>query len=679
MQSGAIIVYREHGHLTLGLVQKIVMTLGDPRVELISEDGKRQILSTDRILFDCKQPLIATQSPAEIKKQLQTLQQQIHDYAQKINLQELWELVQGEEVEAWSWEDLAGLVLTAHPHPLETVGVLSALCDQSLYFKEKKAGLFAPRDAKSIEETRHQQRMEQERARAQEEFFAWTRERLATFSDTPPPAAFDRALNVLKGLAIHGEMYDRHALAMKLIEEIGFRGKGHPGDVAFQLLVALGIWKADEELSLLRYEIPTRFTEEVLQAAQELPEFSPEQKEYTDLTGLLTFTIDDAETTDIDDALSISEEHGLITVGIHIADASFFVSPGDVLDRAALARGTTVYLPSGRFPMLPPILSEEKASLVAGAVRPTLSFFASFDTAGNLQVERICRGFITVRRRLTYSEADTLLANDQSDPGTDPCASALQHVLRLAQARKAQRVSRGAIIIEGDEVKVRVSDGTVAATVLVNDSLSRGLVSECMILANEMAARYCRHHTLPALYIAQLPPDESIPEAATFPSQRVYVHAARRAMKPSQLGITPASHSALGIDAYTQVTSPLRRYHDLQMQHQIKHHLVHGTALFDEEQLQVIAASAQQSAADARRCERESTRYWLLRFLEGYKGQTVSGHVVRFFNGRSFIELDDTLLVVPVSATPPPPLGATVQVAIGHVDARRDILSVRLA
>src|SRR5262249_51185274 len=74
-----------------------------------------------------------------------------------------------------------------------------------------------------------------------------------------------------------------------------------------------------------------------------------------------------------------------------------------------------------------------------------------------------------------------------------------------------------------------------------------------------------------------------------------------------------------------------------------------------------------------------STRYWLLRFLEPRKGQIISGQVVREQNGRSFIELDDTLLVVSVSASPPLPLGTVVQVVIGHVDARRDILSVRLA
>jgi exoribonuclease-2 len=214
---------------------------------------------------------------------------------------------------------------------------------------------------------------------------------------------------------------------------------------------------------------------------------------------------------------------------------------------------------------------------------------------------------------------------------------------------------------------------------LPTDSPSRTLVGECMILANEMAARYCRNHQLPALYVAQPPPDETVLPASAFPTQRVYVHATRRLMKPSQIGTMPAPHAALGLEVYTQATSPLRRYHDLQMHHQIKHHLEHGEALFDSERLQIIAAGAQESSSLAKRCERESTRYWLLRLLETRKGQTVSGHVIREYNGRSFIELDDTLLVVPVTANPPLPLGTSVEVVINHVDARRDILGVRLA
>jgi exoribonuclease-2 len=200
-----------------------------------------------------------------------------------------------------------------------------------------------------------------------------------------------------------------------------------------------------------------------------------------------------------------------------------------------------------------------------------------------------------------------------------------------------------------------------------------------MILANEMAARYCLQHGLPALYIGQPPPDEAVPQADQLPTRQVYIHAARRLMKPSHMGTQPAPHSALGLDAYTQVTSPLRRYHDLQIHRQIKHHLAHSEALFDEARIQMIAASAQESSAASRRCERESTRYWLLRLLETKQGEQVSGQVVREQYGRSFIELDDTLLVVSVNTAGGLPLGSPVQVVIGHVDARRDILSVRLA
>ena len=676
MQSGSVVIYREHGHLILGVVQKITSSSDTVRVELTAEDGKKTTLTQDRIMFDCKQTLALAGPSAELKKQLQSLHEQIRSSAQTVDLKELWELLREETTEAWPWKELASLVLSTQDTPIAMAGVLEALYGQNLYFKERKAGEFTLRDAKSIEEVLHQQQREQERVHAQEGFFAWLEAQLAEPSAATPPAGADRYLDLIKGLALHGELYDKRAQALKLLDEIGFRSKGHPWDVAFQLLVALGVWSPDEELSLLRYQIPTRFSAEVLQAAEDAPTFSPEAQDVTDLTSLFTFTIDDAETTDIDDALSISEEDGKTIVGIHITDVGYFIPPGSELDKAALARGTSVYLPGRKLSMLPPTLSEEKASLCAGSLRPALNFFANIDAEGNIRDERICRGVLRVGRRLTYGEADAVLRNDEE---TDPCASALHSLVRITQIRKALRVAQGAVVIEGEEVKVRVTNGEISVAVLPPDSPSRALVSECMILANEMAARYCRTHRLPALYIAQPQPDEPVPAVTTFPTQRVHVQTARRAMKPSQMGTTPAAHAALGLSVYTQATSPLRRYHDLQMQHQIKHHLTHGTALFSEEQLQIIAASAQEATGNARRCERESTRYWLLRYLEKQKGRVVQGQVIREQYGRSFIELDETLLTVAVNASPPLPLGTNVHVAIGHVDARRDILTVRLA
>ena len=324
--------------------------------------------------------------------------------------------------------------------------------------------------------------------------------------------------------------------------------------------------------------------------------------------------------------------------------------------------------------MLPPVISEGKASLVAQTERRALSFFVHIDDTGQLHPERITRSIVRVAHRLSYADADAALA----EGSTAPYRSTLRQLAQFAQKRREQRLAQGAVVIDGDEVKVKVRDGTITTTLLSYNSPSRGLVSECMIMANETAARYCRTNHLPALYIGQPPPDDTIPDRSDFPTRQTYVHAARRLMPPSQLGTQPEAHAALGLSLYTQATSPLRRYTDIQMHHQIKHHLAHGTALFQESQLQVVAASAQAAIGDARRCERESTRFWLLRLLEGQQGEVVSGQVVRAQNRRLFIELDETLLFVPINNAPPLPLGTPVQVSINHVNARRDTLSVKL-
>ena len=681
MQIGTVIVYRERGRLALGVITTppSKTSKGKTQVEIVGEDGKKSVLIPDRIVLDCAQTVPPGQPPAELKKRFQELRQQVVRAAQSLDLRELWELLQDEGTATFSWQELAAFVVSGDDR-LAMAGVLDALWNESVYFKEKQLGEFVVRDAKSVEELLHQQAMEHQRLRVQAEFVAWVQAAQTQAGSQARPDGSERFLALLTGLALHGDQYNKKSQALKLLAETGFRAKGHPWDVAFQLLVALGIWDAEEELSLLRYDIPTRFSDEVLAAAEAVPAFPPDQSGYHDLRSLLTFTIDDAETSDIDDALSLSEEDGRLLIGVHITDVGFFVPPGGPIDRAALQRGTTVYLPRLTLPMLPPALSQQTASLVAGQDRPVLSFFASLDERGQLRIERICRSVIRVARRLTYAEADALLET----AGDDPCIAALQQLSTVAERRRARRVENGAVIIEGSEVKVRVSDSPtvdppeIMVSVVANDSPTRRLVGECMILANEIAARYCQRHGLPALYISQPPPDEAVPSPDQCPSQQVYIHAARRLMKPAQRGTLPASHSALGLDSYTQVTSPLRRYHDLQMHHQIKHHLAHGSALFDEERLQLVAAGAQESSAAAKRCERESTRYWLLRCLETRTGQQVDAQVVREWRGRSFVELEDTLLVVPMNLSPRPQLGTRLRVTIGQVNARRDTLSVRL-
>lgn len=691
MQPGRVVIYRERGRLAIGVVTRPADATSSA-VRFVGETDKPRSLPRDRIVFAGPWTLPADLARTERAAELQELRARIERHADGIDLKALWELLDDHDAGDFDWRELAEFVVSPDD-PLALAGVLAALWDGSVYFRERRGGTkgggtFARRDAESVETLLRQQDQEREKRRAEQAFLDWVAARLArsdrsTAPDPadPPvlPADSQLLLALIQGLALYGEGYEKRADAVRLLRQTGFEGRGQPWHVAFDFLVRFGVWHPDQELSLLRYHIPTRFSEQTMQVAANLPTFAatdlPSDGRDTceDLTGLETFTIDDEDTCEIDDALSLTEQDGAPVIGIHIADAGHFTRPGSPLDKSALARGTSLYLPSGTFPMLPPLVGEDKASLRAGALRPALSFFVQVDPTGHLQPLRITRSLVRVARRLSYAEADRLM----DDASAAEYGPTLCRLAALANKRREQRLAHGAILIDADEVKVKAADGHVSLSLLSHASPARALVSECMIMANEAAARYCRTHDLPALYSSQAPPDDPLPDRSELPSRRSFVHAARRLMQPARLGTTPEAHAALGVPVYTQATSPLRRYTDLQMHHQIKHHLACGAALFSHGQLQVVAASAQAAITDARRCERESTRYWVLRWLEGQRGQTVDAEVIRIQHRRLLIELDETLLVVPLNNAPALPLGTPVHVIIDRADARRDALAVK--
>ncbi len=184
MQSGAVILYRERGRLALGVVLKIITT-GQAPIEIMGADNKKLTLPRDRILFDCEITIPRDLSPMDRKKHFVEMQTQISAYAQAIDLKELWELLEAETATVFSWQELAEFVVSSED-PLATVGALEALLSQTLYFKEKQAGFFSPRDAHSIEESLRQRHIELEKARAQQEFLTWIETQLSAESAAQP-------------------------------------------------------------------------------------------------------------------------------------------------------------------------------------------------------------------------------------------------------------------------------------------------------------------------------------------------------------------------------------------------------------------------------------------------------------------------------------------------------------
>ncbi len=375
-----------------------------------------------------------------------------------------------------------------------------------------------------------------------------------------------------------------------------------------------------------------------------------------------TLAIDDDETMEVDDALTVSEDTGHLKVGIHIADVSAFVNKGDALDREAFRRSATVYLPNISVMMFPPRLSTDLASLVSGTNRPAFSVEARFNPASELVDFRVFRSTVKVTDRLSYQSADRRLAEGDAT---------LVRLHRIANQLHENRSEQGAQIHRRPEIKIKVSDDDISVRRVEVDTPARLIVSEMMILANRLAADSAATTGVPVIFRTQEPPDspptdiEGLPEVIQF-------ELLRRSFKRSRLSLSPGAHSGLGLGAYAQMSSPIRRYADLVTQRQFVAALEGNPFPYDREELLGIITSAEAAELDIRRLEQTSTTYWILTYLSREKmGKSIRALVI---DGNGTVELTDYLIRGKVSDGTQWQMGDEVTVEIESIDpARGDI------
>ena len=150
MQAGSVVIYRDRGQLALGILQKI-KTNTKGSIEVLGEGDKRLALRSDRIFLDSKEQIPPDIAPKDRKKRLNLIRERISSYSDSTDIKELWELLKADDNTTFTWRELAELVVSGND-PLAMAGALDALWRQSLYFKEKNAGSFSPRDPNSVEQ-----------------------------------------------------------------------------------------------------------------------------------------------------------------------------------------------------------------------------------------------------------------------------------------------------------------------------------------------------------------------------------------------------------------------------------------------------------------------------------------------------------------------------------------------
>ncbi|MCA9732976.1 MAG: RNB domain-containing ribonuclease [Deferribacteres bacterium] len=369
----------------------------------------------------------------------------------------------------------------------------------------------------------------------------------------------------------------------KIMTEIGMqitREKAH------ELLLKTNVWN-------IQHNSWPRFFD-LHEEPQRHPVPALPDEERLDLTHLPAFAIDDEGATDPDDALSIDGE----TLWVHIADAGALIAPDSELDLEARGIGANLYLPEKVTTMLPQEVTL-RLGLGLQEISPALSFGLKIDEAGEITDLQIKPSLVKVSR-LTYAQANNRLLEE-------PLASMWQ----VAQRFQKRRLAAGAVNIDLPEVKIRVKDNEVEIRP-IEEVPSRQLVMEAMVMTGEAAARFADENVIQIPFITQPPSDEILP-TSTWAEKFVCL----RSMKRSEIRTSPGPHFGLGLQAYTRVTSPLRRYTDLVVHQQLRAFLL-GKEQQTYEQALERMAMADTVSGNVRQCERQSNRHWTMVYLHNH-------------------------------------------------------------
>ena len=671
MEKGTLVEFRNQGDRRLGVVER---PDGKNRLIVLDERGQSTSLAPRQFTYK-----VVGQNfkPSDIPDFLK----QVESYLDPSSLEVAWELLVEDGTSATP-EEMANL-LFSQAEPPQVYAAHCLLSDDKVYFKQKGDG-YEPRSSSAVAERKHQIEVEALKAKGQQEFLTRVQQALNgevvewQKHDRHRLEALEKYAALLADVTRGGVKYDSLAQAYRppaqVLETMTMLGRTATPQAAFQLLVDLGWWSPNENLFLRRSSIPVQFPTKVTDVAHERlnsPPPDPDQNRL-DLTHLKVYTVDDETTTEIDDGLSWEMlPDNREKLWVHIADPTRWLVPEDELDLDARKRGSTVYLPTGMIPMFPEILATGPMSLIQGEICCALSFGIILDETGAVEDYSIHASLIKPTYRLTYEDVDDIL---ESGVREEPEIAALG---KWALKRKSWRFEQGAISINMPEATIKVKDDEVNID-LLDDSRSRELVAEMMILAGEVAARYGKTHSIPLPFRGQpqpeLPPEE---ELLLLPAGFVRACAMRRCMPKSEMSINPLRHAGLGLETYTQATSPIRRYSDLLTHFQIKAHL-RGEALpFRAEDLKEVMMTVTSITQEVVMVERQTNRYWALEYLGRHLDKAWDTTVLMWLREDSnlaLILLEDLGLQLPMSFKRAVNLGEEILVKVIHADPQKDVI-----
>ena len=495
-----------------------------------------------------------------------------------------------------------------------------------------------------------------------------------------------------------------------VFEMLHYPEKNHYGEgVISRVLGDAGKPDVETQAVMLAYGLFEEFNEdskdEARNAATHFEETGDVDRE--DLTAQFIFTIDPPDARDFDDAINITydQDKKEWELGVHIADVASFVSVGSALDKGAIERGNSVYLPRKVIPMLPEVLSNGVCSLQEGVRRWAKSVFIRFDDKGRVLGHRLQNTVICSAKRLTYLEAQALIEGDEKEARKNTVAGGsyseeLIATLKLADSLAKKLLSRrrrdGMIELQLPEVVLEFDeDGHVIDAHPEDDAFTHRIIEMFMVEANEAVARTFAGMDIPILRRVHPEPkfgdmielrlfarsvgvgisDEPtrhdlqrlLKATKDSDSSRAVHFAVLRTLSQAIYSPTEVGHFALASHHYAHFTSPIRRYPDLTLHRAIAAYLDHtdnGTIakggkykrsiianirdderVLDEGVLLDVGANCSTTERNAEQAERSLRTFLVMQFLnDKHLGDEFSGIITGFSSFGLFISLERFLI-----------------------------------
>lgn len=447
----------------------------------------------------------------------------------------------------------------------------------------------------------------------------------------------------------------------RVVERLGF-----PGQVGVDMLTIIK-----------SFDLPQHFSDEALTEAEQAAALLEEEENHRlDLTGECIYTIDPIDAKDHDDAVSVERNPSGYRLGVHIADVSHYVRSGTMLDREALRRGNSVYLPGMVIPMLPEVLSNDVCSLRPHRKRLTHSVFIDFDRTGKMLKWKIADSIINSQAKLTYEEVQEFFDNSNGNGIPPAVANNLTVARELAELLKGKRFAAGSLDFDLSESKIVLNErGEVLELANRIRLESHRLVEEFMLVANKAVALEAHRQRRHFLYrVHDRPDEEKITEFSEIMKRLGYSFPVSDTMRPIQFSrflekVKDApeadfinelmlrsmkkavyqrdniGHFGLAFTHYAHFTSPIRRYPDL-LVHRLLRLMSGGgyTAKISENApalIDKVGRHCSETERTAEAAEREAIKVKQVQFMARHLGDEFGGVISGVARWGFWVRLDN--------------------------------------